>query len=111
MAQKQALSEEPINFIQSVKKLLTNIPYVLLLTAYGINVGVFYAISTLLNQIILQYYPVSKARLFSHVVLLTMRGKRISVWCAMIDCAENIGHLSRKIGLTDVLHTHMNVPK
>lgn len=59
IAQKHALSEEPINFLQSVKHLVMNVPYVLLLTAYGINVGVFYAISTLLNQIILQYYPVS----------------------------------------------------
>lgn len=28
----------------------------LLLTAYGINTGVFYAISTLLNQIIVENY-------------------------------------------------------
>lgn len=59
MAQIHANEEESINFLASVKSLLLNRSYVLLLIAYGINVGIFYAISTLLNQIVLQYYPVS----------------------------------------------------
>lgn len=37
---------------------MLNRSYVLLLISYGINTGIFYAISTLLNQIILLYYPV-----------------------------------------------------
>ncbi|XP_076666669.1 choline/ethanolamine transporter flvcr2a isoform X2 [Andrena cerasifolii] len=45
------------SFFQSVKKLVTNAGYLLLLLSYGINVGIFYAISTLLNQIVLQYFP------------------------------------------------------
>lgn len=65
-AQKQILNEEPINFIESLKRLVTNLPYVLLLVAYGINVGVFYAISTLLNQIVLQYYPVCTESSYSN---------------------------------------------
>jgi len=39
-------------FLHSVKRLLLNRNYILLLASYGINVGVFYAISTLLNQVI-----------------------------------------------------------
>lgn len=46
------------NFLLSLKKLITNRNYVLLLISYGLNVGTFYAISTLLNQVILTYYPV-----------------------------------------------------
>lgn len=40
-------------FLHSVKRLMFNRNYVLLLLSYGINVGVFYAISTLLNQVCL----------------------------------------------------------
>jgi FLVCR family feline leukemia virus subgroup C receptor-related protein len=39
-----------------------NRDYVLLLVTYGINVGVFYAMSTLLNQTILQHFPVIRRR-------------------------------------------------
>lgn len=50
-------NESTEDFIQSVKRLLTNVGYLLLLLSYAINVGIFYAISTLLNQIILEYFP------------------------------------------------------
>lgn len=53
--QRDAESTE--NFFQSVKKLVTNVGYLLLLLSYGINVGIFYAISTLLNHIVLAYFP------------------------------------------------------
>lgn len=46
-------------FMSSVMELLRNKGYVLLLVSYGINVGAFFAISTLLNQFILLYFPVS----------------------------------------------------
>lgn len=48
-ATQSPLEETP--FIHSVKKLLLNRNYMLLLTSYGMNVGVFYAISTLLNPV------------------------------------------------------------
>lgn len=51
-------------FTSSVKELLKNNGYVLLLVSYGINVGAFVAISTLLNQFILLYFPVSKFKKF-----------------------------------------------
>ncbi|XP_017790725.1 PREDICTED: uncharacterized MFS-type transporter C09D4.1-like isoform X1 [Habropoda laboriosa] len=53
--QREAESTEC--FFVSVKKLITNAGYLLLLLSYGINVGVFYAISTLLNRIVLKYFP------------------------------------------------------
>lgn len=52
-------------FMKSVKELLKNKGYILLLISYGINVGAFFAISTLLNQFILRYFPVSKFKIIS----------------------------------------------
>lgn len=49
--------------MSSVKKLLKNNGYILLLISYGINVGAFFAISTLLNQFILLYFPVSRLKI------------------------------------------------
>jgi FLVCR family feline leukemia virus subgroup C receptor-related protein len=46
-------------YLQSLKSLLTNRNFVLLLLSYGINVGVFYVMSTLLNQIVLLHFAVS----------------------------------------------------
>lgn len=71
LAAAQANEEEHIDFLQSIKRLCLNSSYMLLLNAYGINVGIFYAISTLLNQIILQYYPVSCANYYSSTKQLT----------------------------------------
>ena len=39
-------------YIQSILNLLKDIPFLLLVLSYGLNVGVYYAISTLLNPII-----------------------------------------------------------
>jgi FLVCR family feline leukemia virus subgroup C receptor-related protein len=46
-------------YLQTLKSLLTNRNFVLLLLSYGINVGVFYVVSTLLNQIVLLHFAVS----------------------------------------------------
>ncbi|KAJ2940731.1 hypothetical protein O0L34_g14842 [Tuta absoluta] len=72
------------NFLQSIKNLLKNRNYVLLLISYGINVGVFYAISTLLNQVILTYYPganMDAGRIGLAIVVAGMAG---SVCCGLI---------------------------
>ena len=50
---------EDLNYLGSIKRLMTNKGYVILLITYGLNVGVFYAISTLLNPVILKHFPVS----------------------------------------------------
>ena len=46
-------------FKKSLVALMSNSNFLLVFVSYGMNVGVFYAISTLLNQIILEYYSVS----------------------------------------------------
>ncbi|XP_031785425.1 uncharacterized MFS-type transporter C09D4.1 isoform X1 [Nasonia vitripennis] len=53
--QREVDSQE--SFFSSIKRLATNTGYLLLLLSYAINVGIFYAISTLLNQIILKHFP------------------------------------------------------
>lgn len=55
----QIASDGNSDYVRTLRHLLTNLPYVLLLVSYGVNVGVFYAISTLLNQVISKYLPVS----------------------------------------------------
>lgn len=57
-----AQKENEKSFSHSMKKLLLNRGYILLLISYGIMVGVFYAISTLLNQVILDHFPASKSK-------------------------------------------------
>ena len=47
-----------VNYVASIKRLMSNKGYVLLLITYGLNVGVFYAISTLLNSVILMHFQV-----------------------------------------------------
>ena len=55
----QTQSSDNVNYAASIKRLMTNRGYVLLLITYGLNVGVFYAISTLLNSVILMHFKVS----------------------------------------------------
>lgn len=43
-------------YLQTLKSLFTNRNFTLLLVSYGINVGVFYVVSTLLNQIVLLHF-------------------------------------------------------
>lgn len=50
-------------YLRTLKSLFTNRNFVLLLISYGINVGVFYVVSTLLNQIVLLHFAVSSAEM------------------------------------------------
>lgn len=53
----QEATQSPIEsspFLHSIKRLFFNVNYILLLISYGMNVGVFYAISTLLNRVSMQ---------------------------------------------------------
>ncbi|KOB74381.1 Uncharacterized protein OBRU01_09543 [Operophtera brumata] len=72
------------NFLQSIKKLLTNRNYILLLISYGLNVGTFYAISTLLNQIILTYYPGANADAGRIGLVIVVAGMAGSVLCGLV---------------------------
>ncbi|XP_026319564.1 uncharacterized MFS-type transporter C09D4.1 [Hyposmocoma kahamanoa] len=72
------------NFLQSIKKLLTNRNYILLLISYGLNVGVFYAISTLLNQLILTYYPGANQDAGRIGLVIVVAGMAGSVLCGLV---------------------------
>ncbi|XP_063229600.1 uncharacterized MFS-type transporter C09D4.1-like isoform X2 [Bacillus rossius redtenbacheri] len=53
--------EEKPSYFASLKALVTNRNFLLLVISYGINMGTFYAVSTLLNQILLVYFENSEA--------------------------------------------------
>ncbi|XP_075991825.1 histamine transporter isoform X2 [Anticarsia gemmatalis] len=72
------------NFLLSLKKLITNRNYVLLLISYGINVGAFYAISTLLNQVILTYYPGANEDAGRIGLVIVVAGMAGSVLCGLV---------------------------
>ncbi|CAH2049879.1 unnamed protein product, partial [Iphiclides podalirius] len=72
------------NFLQSIKKLLTNRNYILLLISYGLNVGVFYAISTLLNQVVLTYYPGANEDAGRIGLVIVVAGMAGSVLCGLV---------------------------
>ncbi|XP_017866728.1 PREDICTED: feline leukemia virus subgroup C receptor-related protein 2 [Drosophila arizonae] len=77
----EGMAEQQISFGQSLKNLLTNRNFIFLLLSYGINVGVFYAISTLLNPVVLKYYPgheVDTGRIGLSIVLAGMLGSVVS---------------------------------
>lgn len=86
-AQEATQTPNPLQsspFIHSIKRLMLNRNYVLLLISYGMNVGVFYAISTLLNQIVLTHYPgheVDAGRIGVCIVFAGMLG---SVACGIV---------------------------
>lgn len=84
MAQLQTQNEEPVKFTVSLKRLLKNIPFMLLLSAYGINTGIFYAISTLLNQIILKHYPDANKDAGWIGLVIVLSGMVGSVMCGVI---------------------------
>ncbi len=46
-------------FTSSLVSLFKNLNYCLILVSYGINTGVYYAIGTLLNQMLVNYYKVT----------------------------------------------------
>ncbi|CAG9827248.1 unnamed protein product [Diabrotica balteata] len=75
---------ETIDFMNSLKDLCKNKSFMFLLVAYGINVGVFYAISTLLNQIVLLYYPGASADAGRIGLVIVVAGMLGSVCCGII---------------------------
>ena len=57
-ATSRSSAEASTSYYGSIKRMVTDGSYMLLLVTYGLNVGVFYAMSTLLNQVVLSYFPV-----------------------------------------------------
>ncbi|CAG9534238.1 unnamed protein product [Cercopithifilaria johnstoni] len=72
------------NFCHSLKQLMTNRNFVLLFITYGINVGVFYAVSTVLSQMILIFHPHEQKSAGMIGLLLILAGMIGSVFCGFI---------------------------
>uniref|UniRef100_A0A672FXZ0 Choline/ethanolamine transporter FLVCR1 n=1 Tax=Salarias fasciatus TaxID=181472 RepID=A0A672FXZ0_SALFA len=85
-AQAQARSMQPdeYSYMASILRLLRNKPFMLLVISYGLNVGCFYAISTLLNRMIIEHYPgeeVNAGRIGLTIVIAGMAGSLIcGIW-------------------------------
>ncbi|CAO1365862.1 unnamed protein product, partial [Diamesa serratosioi] len=71
-------------FLHSIKRLICNSNYTLLLVSYGMNVGVFYAISTLLNQIVLFHYPGAEEDAGRIGLCIVVAGMMGSVCCGIV---------------------------
>ncbi|XP_037800197.1 feline leukemia virus subgroup C receptor-related protein 2-like [Penaeus monodon] len=80
-----ALSQEDSGtYFHGVVRLMKNPGYVLLLLSYGINVGAFYAISTLLNQVVLGHFPGETKNAGRIGLLIVLAGMLGSVVCGFI---------------------------
>lgn len=49
-------------FFRSYKALLTNKPFIYAMISYGLNLGVYNGVCTMLNQFMLVHFPVSKTK-------------------------------------------------
>ncbi|KAI1731627.1 major facilitator superfamily domain-containing protein [Ditylenchus destructor] len=85
MAQVHAIEQSlDSNFLKSIKQLVMSHNYMLLVVSYGINVGVFYAISTLLSQMVLAYHPNAQEETGTIGLLLVVSGMAGSIACGYI---------------------------
>ncbi|XP_064184176.1 heme transporter FLVCR2 isoform X3 [Anguilla rostrata] len=72
------------SYTASILRLVRNVPFILLTISYGLNVGCFYAVSTLLNRMIIDQYPgeeVNAGRIGLTIVIAGMVGSLIcGIW-------------------------------
>ncbi|KAM6968472.1 choline/ethanolamine transporter flvcr2a isoform 1-T3 [Tautogolabrus adspersus] len=79
-AQARNIPPEDYSYMASILRLLRNKPFMLLVVSYGLNVGCFYAVSTLLNRMIIEQYPgeeVNAGRIGLTIVIAGMVGSLI----------------------------------
>ncbi|KAM8783261.1 choline/ethanolamine transporter FLVCR2 [Rhynchonycteris naso] len=71
-------------YLNSIVRIFKNLNFVLLVITYGLNTGVFYALSTLLNRMVIMHYPgeeVNAGRIGLTIVIAGMVGAMISgIW-------------------------------
>ncbi|KAM9842366.1 choline/ethanolamine transporter flvcr2a isoform 2-T2 [Aulostomus maculatus] len=83
-AQARNIAPEEYSYTASILRLLRNKPFMLLVVSYGLNVGCFYAVSTLLNRMIIEHYPgeeVNAGRIGLTIVIAGMVGSLIcGIW-------------------------------
>ncbi|XP_053191139.1 feline leukemia virus subgroup C receptor-related protein 2 [Scomber japonicus] len=83
-AQARSIPPDEYSYTASILRLLRNKPFMLLVVSYGLNVGCFYAVSTLLNRMIIEHYPgeeVNAGRIGLTIVIAGMVGSLIcGIW-------------------------------
>ncbi|KAM4522199.1 choline/ethanolamine transporter flvcr2b isoform 3-T3 [Odontesthes bonariensis] len=83
-ATARSIPPEQYSYMASILRLLRNKPFILLIITYGLNVGCFYAVGTLLNRMIIEHYPgeeVNAGRIGLTIVIAGMVGSLIcGVW-------------------------------
>ncbi|KAM5272527.1 choline/ethanolamine transporter FLVCR2 [Ctenodactylus gundi] len=79
-----ALASTDSSYLGSIIRLFKNLNFVLLLITYGLNAGAFYALSTLLNRMVIMHYPgeeVNAGRIGLTIIIAGMFGAMISgIW-------------------------------
>uniref|UniRef100_A0A8C8WFK8 FLVCR choline and putative heme transporter 2 n=1 Tax=Panthera leo TaxID=9689 RepID=A0A8C8WFK8_PANLE len=79
-----ALASPDASYLSSIVRLFRNLNFVLLVITYGLNAGAFYALSTLLNRMVILHYPgeeVNAGRIGLTIVIAGMLGAVISgIW-------------------------------
>ncbi|XP_067427786.1 heme transporter FLVCR2-like isoform X1 [Thunnus thynnus] len=79
-ATARTIPPEQYSYTASILRLLRNKPFILLIITYGLNVGCFYAVGTLLNRMIIDHYPgeeVNAGRIGLTIVIAGMVGSLI----------------------------------
>ncbi|CAL8272553.1 unnamed protein product [Merluccius merluccius] len=79
-AQARSLSPDQYSYMASIKRLVCNKSFMLLVVTYGLNVGSFYSVSTMLNRMITEQYPgeeVNAGRIGLTIVITGMVGSLI----------------------------------
>lgn len=83
-ATARTIPPEEYSYVASILRLLRNKPFVLLIITYGLNVGCYYAVGTLLNRMILMHYPnaeVNAGRIGLTIIVAGMVGSLIcGIW-------------------------------
>ncbi|XP_020841914.1 choline/ethanolamine transporter FLVCR2 isoform X2 [Phascolarctos cinereus] len=78
------MEAQKTTYFKSIVRLLKNKNFMLLLVSYGLNAGAFYALSTLLNRVVISNYPgeeVNAGRIGLTIVITGMVGAMISgIW-------------------------------
>ncbi|XP_069771961.1 choline/ethanolamine transporter flvcr2b-like isoform X2 [Narcine bancroftii] len=72
------------SYVKSIQGMVKSIPFFLLIITYGINTGSYYAVSTLLNKMVLAHYPseeLNAGRIGLTIVIAGMVGSIIcGIW-------------------------------
>ncbi|XP_058612338.1 feline leukemia virus subgroup C receptor-related protein 1 isoform X3 [Onychostoma macrolepis] len=74
---------EDYSYKKSIINLFKNKPFILLLISYGIMTGSFYSVSTLLNQMIIHYYPGEELNTGRIGLTLVVAGMFGSILCGI----------------------------